>query len=196
MDDRQRHRCRPRCQLLWILVLTILVVLACSLVAVLHYTTAEGLLSLFVPPTDRPSAAPTASLAPSAPSTAPSAPPSTVPSGAPSWGPTLAPTFPYYTLPPKTTSTTKEGYFNYDPEDDKYGPSRWENIQTEHHWLREFTNATGFGPWRGWLNDKDPLKNRCGRSEEKQSPKDLRSTAEGDLCEAHHEIRTKVSSLR
>ena len=74
-------------------------------------------------------------------------------------------------------------------------------MATSQHPLREFTNATGFGPFRGHLEEKEPLLNMCDAPERRQSPKDLTSTGgvpcdllDGQLCDcdAHHEIRTKV----
>ena len=93
------------------------------------------------------------------------------------------------------------GYFNYDPEDNDYGPRRWSRVTTSQHPLQEFTWATGYGPFQGHLEDKEPLLNRCGAPDRRQSPKDLTSTGGVPCallddrlcdCDAHHEIRTKV----
>jgi hypothetical protein len=91
------------------------------------------------------------------------------------------------------------GYFNYDINDNEYGPNKWDRVDTSQHPLREF-GPNGFGPWDGHLDD-DPATNKCSRSDEKQSPKNLVSTLLGCdnkinptcECDAGHEIRTSVS---
>ena len=137
------------------------------------------------------------------PSQNPSRVPSTTPSTLPSSTPTVAPTQFYIPVNP-VPSQPPRGYFNYDPYDNQYGPKRWSRVATSQHPLREFTNATGYGPFRGHLEEKEPLLNMCDAPERRQSPKDLTSTGgvpcdllDGQLCDcdAHHEIRTKVRVL-
>jgi hypothetical protein len=112
----------------------------------------------------------------------------------------VAPTQSYIPVNPVPDNPPR-GYFNYDPDDNDYGPRRWSRVDTSQHPLQEFTYATGWGPFLGHLEDKEPLLNRCGDRDRRQSPKDLTSTGGVPCallddrlcdCDAHHEIRTKV----
>ena len=81
-------------------------------------------------------------------------------------------------------------YFNYDINDNEYGPNAWGNVDVSNHFLKEFT-AEGWGPLQGHLEAKMPLLNRCGGRERRQSPKNV---FDQDICESHHEIRSFCGS--
>jgi carbonic anhydrase len=57
---------------------------------------------------------------------------------------------------------------------------------------REFS-IYGYGPWKGVLAPRDPLRNMCGRIGS-QSPIDLRDS--GAECEEHHQVRTRPGHFR
>ena len=88
-------------------------------------------------------------------------------------------------------SNPPRGYFNYDPSS-PYGPDHWDEIDVTDHFLKEFTNE-GWGTWEGHLEEREPLRNRCGFPDRNMSPKNLIET---EQCESHHEIRTKVKSSK
>ena len=152
-------------------------------------------------PSEQPSESPSESPS-SEPSQSPSSNPSYSPSASPTSTPSSNPTSTPTTSSPTETPTSfwvepnpvprnpPRGYFNYDPDDDDYGPRRWHRVDTSRHFLREFTN-NGWGPFEGHLESKDVLDNRCDGPNRRQSPKNLVDT---DGCEAHHEIRTRVSN--
>jgi hypothetical protein len=86
--------------------------------------------------------------------------------------------------------------------DDKYGPNEWTKVDTSNHFtLREF-GPNGWGTWKNSLQ-KDPTKNRCHDYRHFRSPKNLVQidgvkTGSGGIdgtCDAHHEIRTRVSRM-
>lgn len=124
------------------------------------------------------------------PSDGPSQLPSTAPSAAPTsvatLAPTPVPTEAYYPINPEPSSPPNK-YFNYNPDSD-YGPPRWGRVNTNDHWLREFT-MNGFGVWDDFSSE-DLTANVCNGPARKQSPKDLISTTP---CLAEHEIRTKCA---
>jgi hypothetical protein len=94
-----------------------------------------------------------------------------------------------------------QGYFNYDINDDNYGPHVWSRVDTSNHYIREF-GPDGFGAWKNAL-EVDPTVNRCTTSGTRQSPKDLVQEdgiiVAGDgndgICDASHEIRTRVRRI-
>lgn len=122
--------------------------------------------------------------------------PSSFPSAAPSRFPT---TFTVEVNP--VPSDPPRGYFNYDINDDKYGPDKWNKVDTSNHYLREF-GPNGFGAWKDSLQ-VDPTDNRCTNKGTRQSPKDLVQedgiVIPGDgndgVCDAQHQIRTRVSGV-
>lgn len=158
----------------------------------------------FAPTTAVPTFAPTASQAPSA-SPAPTKDPTSQPSTSPTASPTVTDPYPMNPVPDRPD----RWYFNYDtrPQSD-HGPGQpamqvqhgklvmgydhnaWKDVfvDPQSYW-REFTN-NGFGTWKGVLDNRDPLRNRCGRIG-MQSPIDLRPN--GAKCEEHHEVRSRVS---
>jgi len=129
----------------------------------------------------------------------------------PSPTPTGAPTL-LYVKPNPVPKNPRPDYFNYDLEDTNYGPGlqqkngsekalAWSKVDTSQHWLREFTAASGFGPYQGHLERKTPLKNRCNGPLYRQSPKDLGGNPESmdenegyAPCLSGHEIRTKCGT--
>ena len=147
-----------------------------------------------------PSTRPSASLVPSsAPtdSTQPTAIPTDVPSRSPSSQPTssMNPTYFYedfYVKPNRVPDNPPRGYFNYNRNDRTYGPDRWHLVNTEDHWLKEFSSE-GWGPFEKHLKDKEPTLNRCDTETRHQSPKNMIETTP---CDAGHEIRTRVSLMR
>ena len=94
-----------------------------------------------------------------------------------------------------------QGYFNYDINDENYGPDVWDRVDTSNHYMREF-GPDGFGAWKDSLQD-DPTENRCTTSGTRQSPKDLvqedgiiiAGDGNDGICDAGHEIRTRVSRV-
>lgn len=56
-----------------------------------------------------------------------------------------------------------------------------------NNWL-EFSD-NGYGPWKGVLGNRDPMRNMCSRVG-LQSPIDLYES--GAKCEEHHEVRSRV----
>jgi len=140
-----------------------------------------------VPTTSRPSPMPSTapsdapSMIPSeAPSLLPSTFPSVFPSEIPSSGPTLDP------FPPVANKDPNEYYFNYDDADGSFGPDEWGSVNPGSYW-DEFDDR-GFGPWRGYLKNRDPSKNVCEKGD-RQSPIDLKGS--GAKCNEFHEVRDK-----
>ena len=151
-------------------------------------------------PTSSPSEYPSVSPSTSGPTMEPSASPTETPTA----NPTESPTGQFYPVNP-VPRNPPQGYFNYDRNDNQYGPRSWDRIDTSNHPLAEFTRRDGWGPFQGHLEDKDVLTNRCGTADRRQSPKNLRSTGGVPCellefaicdCDSHHEIRTRVSSCR
>jgi hypothetical protein len=133
------------------------------------------------------------------PSSSPSTYPSTAPASSPTENPTVSPTK-FWVEPNPVPRNPPQGYFNYDINDDNYGPNVWNRVDTSNHYMREF-GPDGFGAWENSLQ-VDPTVNRCTTSGTRQSPKDLVQedgiVIPGDgndgICDAQHEIRTRVSS--
>ena len=140
--------------------------------------------SLLPEPSDSPTSQPSAS--PSK-SPEPSDSPSSHPSFSPSEVKTASPTS-SYVEPNPVPRNPPRGYFNYDVNDMQYGPSKWHQVDTSQHPLIEF-GPQGFGPWKGHLT-YEPRQNLCRSRDKKQSPKDMNPSVK---CDAHHEIRTRVS---
>jgi hypothetical protein len=169
------------------------------------------------PTTPSPTRKPTSYLAstlPSQPTQAPSesvqiqstSPPTKAPSNVPS---TTAPTPAIALYPPFSPLHPDPSYFNYDTRRlSQYGPgfpslqdingvpimgynnNAWANVANPpYSYWEEFTN-NGFGPWKGILQNRDVLRNMCGRVG-MQSPIDIRQSA-GAVCKEHHQIRTRV----
>lgn len=88
-------------------------------------------------------------------------------------------------------------YFNYDLNDEQYGPNAWTRVDMTNTYWSEFGNE-GFGPWKRHLTRSIPdiTKNRCGEPA-KQSPVHLSPLVTKDHiipCSASHQIRHRVSS--
>jgi hypothetical protein len=121
------------------------------------------------------------------PSTMPSEGPSYQPSESPSSAPSTMPTS-VFVKPNSVPNNPKEGYFNYDRMDSRYGPDAWGKVDTSDNFMKEF-GPNGWGPFRG-MEGEDIVKNRCSsRSDNLQSPRNVSPTVP---CEALHEIRTWV----
>lgn len=158
-----------------------------------------------------PTSAPSVSAVPSpAPTT--SRPPSQVPSLTPSVAPSNTPTVPVDPYPPNNPPSQPDPwYFNYNTtKGARFGPgfptltqsgsdivinyenNYWGAVENPPYpyntWL-EFTD-NGWGPWKGVLENRDPLANQCGKVG-LQSPIDLVDS--GDPCEESHEVRSRVS---
>jgi hypothetical protein len=163
-----------------------------------------------------PTQAPTVSAMPSpAPTT--SRAPSQVPSVMPSASPSASPTVPLDPYPPNDPpSNPQSWYYNYNttkgarfgpgfpeliPSFDtsqiamQYSSNYWSTVSLppypNNYWL-EFTDD-GWGPWKGVLENSDPLRNRCGNVG-LQSPIDLVET--GARCDETHEVRTRVRTVQ
>jgi hypothetical protein len=163
-----------------------------------------------------PTQAPTVSAMPS-PSPTVSRPPSQMPSAEPSNAPSSSPTVPLDPYPPnQPPSSPQAWYYNYNTtKGARFGPgfpelvpafdtskitmvyrnNYWSTVSLRpypnNYWL-EFTDQ-GWGPWKGVLENSDPLRNRCG-SVGLQSPIDLVET--GASCDETHEIRSRVRAFR
>jgi len=153
-------------------------------------------------PTENPTAFPTTRIPTLFPTTQ-------MPTSSPTQMPTLSPTTQMPTVPPTTQMPTSSptqmptlfvdpnpvpdnpprGYFNYDINDNDYGPNAWDNVDTSESFLKEF-DRNGFGAWKGHLAAKDPTKNRC--SDDDRSPRNLSGALANEACQSGHEIRTKV----
>lgn len=150
-------------------------------------------------PSSQPSASPTSTPTTSQPTEEPSSSPTKEPTEEPTKEPTRTPTTEVPTSAPTigyvdqnpVPNNPPNGYFNYDTNDNRYGPRRWGNVDTSNHWLKEFTNE-GWGPYQGHLHSKEPLLNKCDYPDRRQSPKNLVNSG-GLECDMHHEIRTRVS---
>lgn len=82
-------------------------------------------------------------------------------------------------------------YFNYDVDDLVYGPEAWSDVDSSDSFLKEFTDD-GFGPYIGFFDHNNPLRNRCGQRG-RQSPIDLFNNPPGrDNCVANHIMHTRV----
>jgi hypothetical protein len=162
-----------------------------------------------------PTQAPTVSAMPS-PSPTTSRPPSQNPSTQPSATPSAAPSAPLDPYPPNDPPTSPESYyFNYNTSlGARFGPgvpelvpafnsndiviqyknNYWSTVDLppypDNTWM-EFTD-NGWGPWKGVLENHDPLRNQCGTTG-LQSPIDLIET--GASCDETHEVRTRVSTI-
>lgn len=98
---------------------------------------------------------------------------------------------------PNPVPSSPEGlYFNYNLTDSDYGPEAWGDLDTRDSPMKEFTNRSGWGTWKGHLAERDPTKNRC-EYREKQSPLDLYQTqgVQEAKCDAPHQIRSRVRTL-
>lgn len=167
-----------------------------------------------------PTQAPTVSAVPS-PSPTSSRPPSQRPSAVPSGAPSAAPTAPLDPYPPNDPPASPEAhYFNYNTtRGARFGPgipelnpaaaaasgsndivmnyrnNYWSTVDLPpypHNTWMEFTDSGGWGPWKGVLDNHDPLRNQCG-STGLQSPIDLVET--GAACDETHEVRSRVRCL-
>ncbi|KAG7363718.1 Eukaryotic-type carbonic anhydrase [Nitzschia inconspicua] len=182
-----------------------LIVLIAAAILALYFTSDDsdttGIARLFSPrnvepPSEMPTSMPseTPSEVPSAtpsdvPSDLPSESPSDMPSDQPSQTPTEQPSFmptdSFYD-PHPVPENRPRGYFNYDPNDNNFGPRAWGRVDTSDSFMREF-GPNGWGPYRG-AAAASITQNRCtSRSENQQSPRNLEETL---VCDAHHEIRT------
>ncbi|KAG7363720.1 Eukaryotic-type carbonic anhydrase [Nitzschia inconspicua] len=182
-----------------------LIVLIAAAILALYFTSDDsdttGIARLFSPrnveppsemptsmPSDTPSEVPSATPS-DVPSDLPSESPSDMPSDQPSQTPTEQPSFmptdSFYD-PHPVPENRPRGYFNYDPNDNNFGPRAWGRVDTSDSFMREF-GPNGWGPYRGWASDSI-TQNRCSsRSENQQSPRNLEETL---VCDAHHEIRS------
>jgi carbonic anhydrase len=161
--------------------------------------------------TVQPTFSPTASTVPTLSPTRTLAPSTQPPSSNPtSPAPTLTPD-PYPPIPEPESAAP--WYFNYNTSSEAaYGPGYpsvvlggdgtlqmayknnwWSGVFTDPNsdWI-EFTN-NGFGPWRGTLDNRDPLRNQCDRVG-MQSPIDLYET--GASCDETHEVRSRPGDFR
>lgn len=159
------------------------------------------------PPTKSPTVAPTAR-----PTVAPSLPPT---ANKITQSPTAYNTTSSYIMDPypwnPPPSNPDQWYYNYDTrETAKYGPgyptfsiqgneivtsyanNGWPNAYGDpnSYWI-EFTN-NGWGPWKGALENRNPLANICNHIG-MQSPIDLVDS--GAPCEEHHQVRSRVSTM-
>jgi hypothetical protein len=72
----------------------------------------------------------------------------------------------------------------------EYKNNAWGTRVPPDDWYWNEFDESGWGAWAGILANKNPRRNRCEQFGE-QSPIDVRDT--GDVCEEHHQIRTRVS---
>ncbi|GKY95275.1 hypothetical protein MPSEU_000489500 [Mayamaea pseudoterrestris] len=133
------------------------------------------------------------------------------PTNAPSTAASVSPTNLY---PPVNPPLDPDPwFFNYDTRrSSKYGPgypslqdingspimgynnNAWGQVEKQpYSYWEEFTD-NGFGPWQGVLQNRDILRNMCGRVG-MQSPVDIRPSG-GAVCREHHEIRTRPGDFR
>lgn len=128
--------------------------------------------------------------------------------GQPTTRSTLVPTASPTTAQPSSTPTIEDlyvppnpvpdnparSYFNYDLNDNRFGPNAWSNIDMNGTYFKEF-GEDGFGVWQGHLREHvaDPTTNRCAQSG-KQTPVDaIKTTGPEAECTAAHQIRPRVS---
>jgi len=136
------------------------------------------------PTTRIPTLFPTTPMPTSSPTQMPTLSPTTqMPTSAPTQMPTL------FVEPNPVPDNPPRGYFNYDINDNDYGPNAWDNVDTSESFLKEF-DRDGFGAWKGHLAALDPTKNRC--SADDRSPRNLSGALATEACQSGHEIRTKV----
>ena len=139
--------------------------------------------------------------------------PSAIPLSSVTPQPTATPTSPLDPFPPIQTPLNPDPwYFNYDTRrDSKYGPgfpslqsingrplmgynnNAWGSVTNppRPYWM-EFTEADGYGPWQGVLQNRDVLRNMCSRVG-LQSPIDIKPN--GAQCTEHHQVRSRVSTV-
>ncbi|KAG7342523.1 Eukaryotic-type carbonic anhydrase [Nitzschia inconspicua] len=200
------HPALKRRRMILLSTMCCLIVLIVAAILALYFTSdddseATGIARLFSPrnvepPSEMPTSMPseTPSNSPSAtpsevPSDLPSQSPSDMPSDQPSQTPTEQPSFmptDVFFDPHPVPENRPRGYFNYDPNDNNFGPRAWGRVDTSDSFMKEF-GPNGWGPYRGWASDSI-TQNRCSsRSENQQSPRNLEETL---VCDAHHEIRS------
>lgn len=92
----------------------------------------------------------------------------------------------------------KTGYFNYDPNDKKYGPNAWKNFEKDD--VNNFPDYDYFKRFDDELHQqlsKGFAYNYCGwsRYDDDQSPIDLNNEDVNTECYEYHELREKGGSL-
>lgn len=83
-------------------------------------------------------------------------------------------------------SNSQEGYFNYDPMDDVYGPSNWGEVRNNPEFLRyeELSDTL-----------MRSLANKCDREDILQSPIDICEHKINAECYEHHQTRTHEGNM-
>ena len=97
------------------------------------------------------------------------------------------PSLPAPTQPAIPTNAPRGGlgYFNYDKEDDEYGPNGWGDVKYSTDFIR-------YKELQGTL--RRSLINKCNWKNVKQSPIDLCESYINNDCKEHHQTRTHVSA--